>query len=458
MNAQTHTWKQSFSHALQSAWIRTIVLVAILIGLMVPGAVLAYGPERETYTLADPADHITFNSIVDNAGYGDERNFVRIKDAADTSNSNWTDDMTVQDDKEYLVKVYVHNNAAANLNLVAQNTRVLAYVPTTIGKDLQVDGYISADNASPQKVWDSVRLNSDKDFVAQYVAGSARYFNNIQSVNGFALPDSIVTTTGAQLGYESMNGQIPGCFQYAGFVTYKIKVETENISSFAVEKKVRVNGATTWSSEAISVQPGQKIDYQIGYTNTGEVTHDNVIVKDQIPSLVTYVAGSTTLKNTNNPNGNGASVSSNGVVSGGINIGSYAAGSNAYVRFTATAPTNDQLPKCGENILRNTAFVEIGGYGRQDAVDIKINKTCAPSAPGTSETPTSLPQTGPVEVVTILVVVTVAAVVASHYVHRRRALHNYESALTTSEHQLLLPKGPVTGDHSDVEVHYRDYQ
>ncbi len=448
MKTQTHTWKQSFSYALQSSWIRVVVLVSLLIGLMVPGAVLAYGPDRPTYTLNNPANHITFNSMVDNAGYGDERNFVRIKDAADPSNGNWTDNMQVQDNKEYLVKVYVHNNAAANLNLVAQNTRVMAYVPTTIGKELQIDGYISADNATPQQVWDNVRLFADRDFVAQYVAGSARYYNNIQPTNGFSLPDSIVTSAGAQLGYEAMNGQVPGCYQYAGYVTYKVRVETENISSFSVEKKVRVNGTDSWSSEAITVQPGQKIDYQIGYMNTGDVTHDNVIVKDQIPSLVTYVEGSTTLKNANNPTGNGAAVSSNGIVKGGINIGSYAAGANAYVRFTAIVPTNDQLPKCGENILRNIAFVEVGAYGRQDGVDIKVNKTCAPGTTGTTETPTTLPQTGPAEVVIALVVVTVTAAIGSHFIHRHKVLKEYETALTASEHQLLLTKG----DHEEADT------
>ena len=453
MTTQTHTWKQSFKNAAHNSWVRTVVLVALLIAAKVPGAAFAYGPDRQTYTLANPADHITFNSIVDNAGYGDEHNFVRIKDAANQSAGGWTDDITVENGKEYLVKTYVHNNAASNLNLVAQNTRVHAYVPTTIGKELQIDGHVSADNATPQRVWDTVRLNSDRDFVAEYVAGSAKYYNNIRPNGaGFALSDSIVTSTGAQVGYESMDGAVPGCYEYAGYAVYTIRVTTEQLSSFSVEKKVRVNGTTAWSADAITVQPGDKIDYQIGYVNTGEVVQNNVIVKDQIPSLVTYVEGTTTLKNTNNPTGNGAIVSSNGVVSGGINIGSYAPGANAYVRFTATVPTNEQLPKCGENILRNIAFVEIGAYGRQDGVDIKVTKTCAPGESGTTETPEELPKTGPAEVIIVLVAVTTLAVVGSHFINRHRALKQYETALTASEHQVLLPEGHVSGSDSETVV------
>ena len=40
-----------------------------------------WGPERETFTSKEPADYVTFNSITDNAGVGDERNFVRVREA-----------------------------------------------------------------------------------------------------------------------------------------------------------------------------------------------------------------------------------------------------------------------------------------------------------------------------------------------------------------------------------------
>ena len=39
-----------------------------------------YGPERTDFTMKDPAGYITFNSIIDNPGVGNERNFVRVKE------------------------------------------------------------------------------------------------------------------------------------------------------------------------------------------------------------------------------------------------------------------------------------------------------------------------------------------------------------------------------------------
>jgi hypothetical protein len=97
----------------------TALIAMIAASIIVPAALLAWGPSRPTYTMAHPADHITFDSITDNPNIGDERNFVG---ARDESNSNvWYDSIKVQEGHEYLVRMYVHNNAASNLNLVAQN-------------------------------------------------------------------------------------------------------------------------------------------------------------------------------------------------------------------------------------------------------------------------------------------------------------------------------------------------
>ena len=55
-----------------------------------------------------------------------------------------------EDGKEYLVRMYVHNNAAANLNKVAENVTAKFNLPTTTGKSIQVDGFLSASNATPR--------------------------------------------------------------------------------------------------------------------------------------------------------------------------------------------------------------------------------------------------------------------------------------------------------------------
>ena len=65
----------------------------------------AWGPSRTTYTMAKPADHITFNSIVDNnKEVGDERYFVSASEyTGDASKNHWTDSTEVENGKEYVV-------------------------------------------------------------------------------------------------------------------------------------------------------------------------------------------------------------------------------------------------------------------------------------------------------------------------------------------------------------------
>lgn len=392
------------------------LFVAIAATVAVTGNLaLAYGPERQTYTIERPADHITFNSITNNPNYGDERNFTIIKDASNTSAGGWTDNITVENGKEYLVRMYVHNNAAANLNLVAKNTRVMANLPTAASTKAQIDGFITADNATPAKIWDSVVMTSDKKFNIGYVNGSATYYNNVKP-GGQPLPDSIVTSAGAKVGYNSMDGNVPGCFEYSGIATFKVKVQMES-PDFTVEKKVRINGTSEWA-KSVTAQPGQKVDYQIGYKNTGTNAQENVLVKDQLPANVAYQQDSTTLKNATNSNGNGLKLTSNALTTGaGVNIGNYTAGSNAFVRFTATIPTADKLI-CGENKLTNVATIYTANGSKSDSADVIVKKTdCAPG-----ETPAALPTTGPVEVIAGLFGLAAVTFGTVYYFKSRREL------------------------------------
>lgn len=359
------------------------IYAAILItgAILVPSlAIFAYGPERPTYTIENPADHVTFNSITNNPNHGDERNFVWIKEAG---TSQWQDsEMTVQPGKTYTVRMYVHNNAAANLNLVAQNTRLSANVPTTTGTQAQIDGFITADNASPQKVWDDVVLKSDQRFNIAYVPGSTKYYNNANPSTGFDLPDSIVTNSGALVGYEQMDGNVPGCFQYSGIATFNIKVQGEQTANFDMSKQVRkhVEGQTGNWSKSVAVNPGEKVDYLISYKNTGETTQNNVVAKDSLPVGITYNNGTTKLYNASNPAPNGLTTSDNLVQPSGINVGNYASQNTALVTFTSTVANEKDLPQCGNNVLRNTAYIDTDYGSKSDFADVTVKKNCADTA------------------------------------------------------------------------------
>ncbi|MCL2869543.1 DUF11 domain-containing protein [Candidatus Saccharibacteria bacterium] len=392
--------------------------IVMALAMIISVAAFAWGPDRTTYTIEKPANKVTFNSMTDNPNYGDERNFLIAK-GANESTSSWRDVVNVSQDGEYTVRLYVHNNAAANLNLVAKDTKAQISLPNTWANSIDVNGYLSASNATPAQIWDQVTFKGTSTRIhIAYITGSARYFNNVNPSTGFVIPDSVVSS-GALIGYEKMDGNVPGCYQYSGILTIRVKVTTEKDPGFTVEKKVRLHGSTDWV-KIVNAKPGEQVDYQIGYKNTGTAQQNNVIAKDQLPIGVTYKNSTTTLRNAANPDGNGLRVASNNLITTkGINIGNYAAGANAYVRFTATLPAAKDL-RCGKNTLTNTGSIETDNGAKSDTANVVIDVECAPNEckPGVPEgdarcdealaapvAPDELPHTGPAEIVLSIVAV-----------------------------------------------------
>lgn len=353
---------------------RTTALVAVVAAaIIVPATLFAWGPVRDTYTIEHPADHITFNSITNNPNIGDERNFVGIREAG--SSSLWKDDMNVERGKEYTVRMYVHNNAATSLNLVAENVTARFTLPTTTGKSVQVDGSVTASNATPNMVYDHATFTSNENFNVAYVPGTLKFENNAFGAAGTALPESIFDQRGALLGYDKLDGKIPGCFQYAGYVSFKVKPQFAPENKFEMTKQVRKAGDTTWQ-ESVATKPGDTVEYQISYKNTGETRQNNVVVKDILPAGLTYVDGSTYLKNGTNPTP--LKVSDNLTKSTGINVGDYNPAAAAYVKFSAKVNANDSLPVCGPNKLINKGQVIVDGGSKEDTADVTVPKECQP--------------------------------------------------------------------------------
>jgi len=354
---------------------RTSALLAIIAAVaIVPSALFAWGPTRDTFTIEKPADHITFNSILNNPNIGDERNFVGIRESGTTN--QWSDTMNVEKGKAYTVRMYVHNNAASNLNLVAENVTAKFNLPTTTGKSIQVNGFLDSTNATPNEVYDHATFTNAEDFNLAYTSGTLKYENNAFGAAGVALPESIFTSAGTLLGYDKLDGRIPGCFQYAGYVTFQVKPQFAATSTFTMSKLVSKHGDNKWV-ETYAAQPGEVVDYLIQYKNVGTVQQDSVTFRDTLPTDMTYVNGSTTFGNTKTPAGTKASDNiANGT---GINVGSYAAGANAWAIFSAKVPANDQLATCGANTLVNTAKVTTGGGSIEDTANVTVPKECQPN-------------------------------------------------------------------------------
>lgn len=352
------------------------VIVMVAAAIIIPAAVFAWGPVRDTYTMLHPANKVTFNSIVDNTELGgDERDFVGIREAG--SANTWYNDVNAQEGKEYIVRMYVHNDAARNLNLVAENVTAKVNLPTTTGKSIQVNGFINSTNADPVEVYDHATFNSSEDFNLSYVPGSLKYENNVFGTAGVPLSESIFTSAGAKLGYDKLDGRIPGCLEYAGYVSFKVKPQFAKTTNFTLTKEVSKHGENKWT-ESYEAQPGEVVDFLMVYKNTGEVRHDDVTFRDTLPTGLSYEAKSGTWSNVitqNNKFVNDLALT-NGT---GINVGSYAPGANAYTIFSAKVAESKDLA-CGTNTLINKGKVNTGGYAVEDTATVVVNKECQPGS------------------------------------------------------------------------------
>ena len=202
-----------------------ISLVSVITIAVAAGTALAgWGPDRPTFTWSKPANYITFNSITDNPVVGDERPFLSGK--VMTAGGNVVDKIQVKDKDEVIFRVYFHNNAGADLNLIATNTRVKIFLPKIADKNQWATSFITADNSNPGAVSDTVDLDGERPFLLEYIPGSAIMTHNVFT-SGVQLSDNIVNNTGALVGYNAIDGRVPGCGQFSGYVTIKALVKME---------------------------------------------------------------------------------------------------------------------------------------------------------------------------------------------------------------------------------------
>ena len=423
--------------------------VAAGAAIVTPIALSAWGDNsggRDVYKLVDghlyntkdnsPYDEnlITFNSITNNPNIGDERNFVGAREDTGVNagiNNTWNaNEINVENGKTYLVRIYTHNNNANGTEATAHNVTNRFDISTAPGKSVEVRGYINADNAQPTQYWDNVIFKSDNTFHLEYVKGSAHFENNgvgKGGTGGAQLSDAI-TTSGVKIGYNALDGNIPGCFEYAGYTTIKVKVVYDH--EYTVEKKVRKAGSTNkadWT-DLLTANIGDEVEYQITYDNTSKSTTQAVTVKDILPNNVEYIKGSTVLYDALYPKG--LKIDQDSLTTKGLNIGNYTAGSNAVVRFRGKVV--DKNLACGKNEITNWAQVGVEKNTKQDAAKLMVTKTCdnpTPDNPGTTTVtsdnslPGSMPNTGAGTLVAGSVIGAGAlATSAGYYIASRKSL------------------------------------
>lgn len=319
-----------------------------------------------------------FNSFINTPSYGDERAFTDARRSDQTASGSFKNVLPDVDkgSKEIVVRMYVHNNANQSTNAsgkgVAKNTKIRLALPTATASSLRARGYISADNATPEIVSDTVDFTAGQAFSVSYEPGSAVMYNATHP-SGAKLSDSIVTT-GALIG-DNADGKLPGCFEHEIVIQVKLKVNTPGLN---IEKLVRKAGTKDWVN-SVNVKPGDTVEWLVDVDNTGTSNNTHTTVRDQLPPHLTFNTGSMKWIDTNRPSGDVLPNQTALFTSGGVDFGTYAPGGGMYVLFSTKINNPDDFSQCVTTI-RNTAWAKSSENAEKvDQADVVVTKeNCNP--------------------------------------------------------------------------------
>ena len=422
------------------------------------------------------------------AGLGSELEFVRIRVASDTTGefkayTGNGEAMQLEAGQTYEVRVYYHNDAMSRIgNLKAEaaedyinnngehaaeytdmgecggigalkNTRVRMVIPKSV-KPGQNDAQLGAQYSYDSIHWDNNTNKYERDANGELVETRDFVFDSLNLANSsdkemkIVLDDATVTLHnnnatdgtllainnnedndifpednlgGALIGSLDVNGLICACAEYSGFVSYTF--HTEQAESEVI-KEASLDGENF--SNTVSANPGSIVTYRIKYKNSGTRDLTNVTFRDTLPNGVTLVPGTTKLVDYTNPDG---LILEDVIGQNGINVGTFGAGAEATITYQVKVNDNiyDQID-CTEVSLDNLITVTDDVTGSISSTSrILIKEVCTP------DTPPLFPNTGPVEIITVVIAVAALSAGAVYYYNSQRALKEVKRASGLSD-------------------------
>lgn len=351
-----------------------------------------WGPERPTYEWDAPADHPVFNSITDNPQIQDERNFVRIKHAGDAGPH--VNSVDIVPGERYEVYMYYHNNASASLNPsgagFAQNVKMFAEMPEKLnaGDTALIKGTITWGPVSQEKqsVWDTTQLVANDEVYLRYVPNSMKLYNQGYAKNGVTLNGTdLFSEVGTYISHGDPEedimylGLIPGCNEFAGYVTFEIQAD---FAKFYMEKNVKMSDDKSgeWK-DTITVAPGDELQFSVKYDNVGTVLQEAVRLQDVLPEGLEYVKGSSyaiphSEISTTTTMGNGYSEFPDGVFDeDGVVVGDFMPKTGFTFYYTVKVADADKFKEC-TTVLYNKASIVTANGAEFDKAKITVNKDC----------------------------------------------------------------------------------
>lgn len=277
----------------------------------------------------------------------------QMLEVAKTAGGTWSDPVSANVGDRISYSFYYHNGM---IDTVAHNTSLRVDLPTITGTKLEAVSWLWSDETAP--ISDTVvagqvvglsgaTINTATPARIEYVAGSTNWYPNGSSTPTH-LPDGI-TGVGMNIG------DIKGCWQYAGFVTFMVDVKAP--AQMIMDKKVGHPGASVDWQKMIGANPGDNIAYQLGIQNNGGTTASGVTVKDILPTYMTYTPGTTYLYTEAHPEG---IKQADTLFTNGISLPNVAPGAGNVIYVTYKTKITSNMP-AGAYSLNNVAKLFMGG-------------------------------------------------------------------------------------------------
>lgn len=394
---QCNVWQQAAS---------AVVVAAVATGLVVPRAFA----DDTAYTVGQPPKSIVFNQIKDSKDWGDERDFVLVKDVTDKY-KGYSSITELAKDKEgfskeaelheghlYMVKTFVHNDADKSLNLVAKNTKVnTAVTPNSDNTSIELKTTISADNCgatsdnagSKCAVSGVATLKRQAGDTNTYAVENSEwfdhtlYFNSERGfdTNGFMLNEADIANdkVGVSIGSKQLDGNMVGADDAAGYVINFVHVESMN-PSFYLYNNVRVVNPNAANKDRamptiVRANPGDTVEYKVEYDyNSKSAPNKDIKLRSYLFPGAKYISSSVKWVEGNGKNAKPKTITSDkwimepdSAANEALSIGDIADTSKSnYITYLVKVPEKDKLA-CGVNRLENVALVT----AKVNDVDVK---------------------------------------------------------------------------------------
>lgn len=295
-----------------------------------------------------------------------DKEMLRMAKPTDTA---WSDPLSAQNGDRVEFLLYYHNGVE---NTTAHNTKVRVDLPTTESNQFKMTSFLWSDETP--FITDTVvngqiiglsggTINLPTSAKIKYIPGTTKLFAN-RSTTGVALPDGITTSGGINIG------DIQGCWQYSGLVGFAAQIFGNTQLTLA---KTVAKSDLVWQ-EQVPAMPNETVNFRMIVKNSGDLKAVNASLKDQLPTYLNYVSGSTfaDLNNT------GSFIKlPDTLTTSGVGLGTLTNDANKQVIVKFQAKVDGNIP-AGSQLLVNWASLFLGGvFQTKDSASVAVNTSSA---------------------------------------------------------------------------------